>query len=90
MQEVQSVLNRVMQLQEFYVEFEISEDFCFHGRLPFSLMINEQGFAVAKVVALTQQEADDKVMYYFIQSGAFWDGTYYSIDDEDDEDDEDE
>ena len=88
MQEVQSVLNRVMQLQEFYVEFEISEDFCFHGRFPFSLMINEQGFAVAKVVALTHQEADDKVMYYFIQSSAFWDDTYYSIDDEDDEDDD--
>ena len=87
MREVQSVLNRVMQLQEFYVEFELSEDFCFHGRLPFSLVINEQGFSVAKVIAMTQEEADDKVLNYFMQSGAYW---FADDDDEDDEEDEDE
>ena len=85
MQEVQSVLNRVMKLKHFFVEFEISEDFCFHGRFPFSLMINEQGFAVAKVSALSQDEADVKVLNYFMQSGEFW-GEHYSIEDEDDED----
>ena len=85
MQEVQTVLNRVMQLEHFYVEFEISEDFCFHGRFPFSLMINEQGFATAKVAALTQDEADVSVLNYFMQSGE-----YYLMDDEDEDDDEDE
>ena len=80
MQEVQSVLNRVMQLQEFYVEFEISEDFCFHGRFPFSLMINEQGFATARVAALTQDEAEVLVLNYFMQSGE-----YYLMDDDDEE-----
>ena len=69
MVEVQSVLNRVMQLKEFFVEFELSEDFCFHGRLPFSLIINEQGCSVAKVLALSQDEADYKVLNYFMQSG---------------------
>lgn len=84
MVEVQSVLNRVMQLKEFFVEFELSEDFCFHGRLPFSLIINEQGFSVAKVLALSQDEADYKVLNYFMQSGDYW------LAEEDDEDDEDE
>ena len=85
MQEVQTVLNRVMQLEHFYVEFEISEDFCFHGRFPFSLMINEQGFATARVAALTQDEADVSVLNYFMQSGE-----YYLMDDDDEDDDEDE
>lgn len=85
MQEVQTVLNRVMQLEHFYVEFEISEDFCFHGRFPFSLMINEQGFATARVAALTQDEAEVSVLNYFMQSGE-----YYLMDDEDEDDDEDE
>jgi len=85
MQEVQTVLNRVMQLEHFYVEFEISEDFCFHGRFPFSLMINEQGFATARVAALTQDEAEVLVLNYFMQSGE-----YYLMDDDDEDDDEDE
>ena len=67
MQEVQTVLNRVMQLEHFYVEFEISEDFCFHGRFPFSLMINEQGFATARVAALTQDEAEVSVLNYAVR-----------------------
>jgi len=85
MQEVQAILDRVMRLEHFYVEFEISEDFCFHGRFPFSLMINEQGFATARVAALTQDEAEVSVFNYFIQSSEY----YFMDDDDDDDEDED-
>lgn len=89
MKEAELALNRVMNLNEFIVTFELPEDFCFHGPIPFDLKISE-GMGQALVVALTQEEAEDKVQMYFDEAAEFWEETWeVDLEDEDEEDDED-
>jgi hypothetical protein len=88
MKEAEQALNRVMNLDQFIVTFELPEDFCFHGPIPFDLKISE-GMGQALVVALTQEEAEDKVQMYFDEAANFWEESWEVDLEDDEEDDED-
>ena len=89
MKEFEQVLGRVMNLDQFIVTFELPENFCFHGPIPFDLKISE-GMGQALVVALSQEEAEEKVQMYFDEAADFWEEAWeVDLEDEDEEDDED-
>ena len=88
MKEAEQALSRVMNLDQFIVTFELPEDFCFHGPIPFDLKISE-GMGQALVLALTQEEAEDKVQMYFDEAADFWEETWEVDLEDDEEDDED-
>jgi hypothetical protein len=56
----QALINRVRSLQEFVVETELPEDFAIHGYIPFHITIRD-GVLTARVLAPTQQDAQDQV-----------------------------
>ena len=88
MKEAQKALSRVMNLDQFIVTFELPEDFCFHGPIPFDLKISE-GMGQALVLALNQEEAEEKVQLYFDEAADFWEESWEVDLEDDEEDDED-
>ena len=83
--DVKDVINRVKNLKEFKVEFTFDNEFLFSGRLPFDLMVGPNNKGIATVLALTQEEAEDRVIDYF-QSSILDNGGYIEFDEEDDDD----
>jgi len=54
------LINRVRALREFEVSAELPEDFAINGYIPFHLIIRD-GVLTARVLAATQQDAQDQV-----------------------------
>ena len=63
--DVRDVISRVKNLKEFKVEFTFDNEFLFSGKLPFDLMIGPNNKGIATVLALSQEEAEDRVIDYF-------------------------
>jgi hypothetical protein len=55
-----ALINRVRSLREFEVRAELPEDFAINGYIPFHLIIRD-GVLTARVLAATQQDAQDQV-----------------------------
>lgn len=62
--ELQQVLNRIKQLQEFEVVVKVPEEFQFYGKVPYDINISD-GIAYVKVVAASLEEAMMKAKHYF-------------------------
>ena len=62
--DAKSVIERIKNLKEFIIEYELPEDFIFSGNIPFDLFISENQIT-AKVLASSQKEADRIVREYF-------------------------
>lgn len=62
--ELDQVLNRIKNLQEWEVVVKVPEDFQFYGAVPYSMTISD-GIAYVKVVAATLEEAMMKAKNYF-------------------------
>jgi len=62
------LIDRVKNLREFKVEFTFDTDFLFAGKLPFDLTIGPNNKGVATILALSQDEAEERVIEYFHES----------------------
>jgi len=88
MKEAQEALSRVMKLETFLVDFNLPENLCFHGTIPFDLeIVGNQ--ALAYVVALNQEEADAQVQEYFEKAVTYWEDDGFVPDDEQEDEDDD-
>lgn len=61
---VDQVINRLKNLQEWEVVVKVPDDFSFYGAVPYSMNITN-GVAYVKVVAATLEEAMMKARNYF-------------------------
>jgi len=62
--DAKTVIERIKNLKEYVIEYELPEDFVFSGNVPFDLRISENQIT-AKVVAGSQKEADMIVRNFF-------------------------
>jgi hypothetical protein len=65
MNDINQVMNRLKNLQEFEVCIDIPDEFIFNGTIPFDMIIDRNQSARVLVVAETQQEAEKKVEQFF-------------------------
>jgi hypothetical protein len=65
MKDINQVMNRIKNLQEFEVCIDIPDEFIFSGTMPFDMIIDRDQSARVLVVAETQQEAEQKVEHFF-------------------------
>jgi hypothetical protein len=65
MNDINQVMNRIKNLQEFEVCIDIPDEFIFSGTMPFDMIIDRDQSARVLVVAETQQEAEQKVEHFF-------------------------
>jgi hypothetical protein len=65
MNDINQVMNRLKNLQEFEVCIDIPDEFIFNGTIPFDMIIDRDQSARVLVVAETQQEAEKKVEQFF-------------------------
>jgi hypothetical protein len=65
MNDINQVMNRIKNLQEFEVIIDIPDEFIFNGTMPFDMIIDRDQSARVLVVAETQQEAEKKVEQFF-------------------------
>ena len=65
MNDINQVMNRIKNLQEFEVCIDIPDEFVFNGTMPFDMVINRDQEARVLVIAETQQEAEAKVEQFF-------------------------
>lgn len=84
--DVKNVIDRVKNLKEFKIEFTFDNSFLFSGRLPFDLTIGPNNKGIATVLALSQEEAEEKVVDYF--HNTMLDQGYLYYDDEENDNDE--
>ena len=63
--DINQVMNRLKNLQEFEVCIDIPDEFIFNGTIPFDMIIDRDQSARVLVVAETQQEAEKKVEQFF-------------------------
>jgi hypothetical protein len=63
--DINQVMNRLKNLQEFEVVIDIPDEFIFNGTIPFDMVIDRDQSARVIVVAETQQEAEAKVSQFF-------------------------
>ena len=59
-----SVIDRLMNLQEFTISVPVEENWMPNGRVPFDIKI-KNGFATVTIPALTEAEARRKIIAYF-------------------------
>ena len=64
MVDIESVMHRIKNLQEFKIIAPVPEEFDFRGPVPFDMHIKD-GIATVKVWALTLAEAQQRVNEYF-------------------------
>jgi hypothetical protein len=62
-----SVIDRLMNLQEFTISVPVEENWMPNGRVPFDISI-KNGTATVTVPALTEAEARSKIIAYFNSS----------------------
>jgi hypothetical protein len=65
MNDINQVMNRLKNLQEFEVCIDIPDEFIFSGTMPFDMIIDRDQSARVIVIAETQQEAEQKVEQFF-------------------------
>jgi hypothetical protein len=65
MNDINEVMNRLKNLQEFEVSIDIPDEFIFSGTMPFDMIIDRDQSARVIVIAETQQEAEKKVEQFF-------------------------
>jgi hypothetical protein len=65
MNDINQVMNRIKNLQEFEVIIDIPDEFIFNGTMPFDMVIDRDQSARVLVIAETQQEAEEKVSQFF-------------------------
>jgi hypothetical protein len=65
MNDINQVMNRIKNLQEFEVCIDIPDEFIFSGTMPFDMIIDRDQSARVIVIAETQQEAEQKVEHFF-------------------------
>jgi hypothetical protein len=65
MNDINQVMNRLKNLQEFEVCIDIPDEFIFSGTMPFDMIIDRDQSARVLVIAETQQEAEKKVEQFF-------------------------
>jgi hypothetical protein len=65
MNDINQVMNRIKNLQEFEVIIDIPDEFIFNGTMPFDMIIDRDQSARVIVIAETQQEAEKKVEQFF-------------------------
>jgi hypothetical protein len=58
------LFDRIKNLKEFEVTLEMPDDFVFRGVVPYDMHIDDRTVRV-KILALTYQEAEDRVFEYF-------------------------
>lgn len=58
------LFNRIKNLKEFEVTLAMPEDFLFQGVVPYDMQINNKT-ATVTLLALTYEEAQEKVFEYF-------------------------
>ena len=63
--DINQVMNRLKNLQEFEVCIDIPDEFIFSGTMPFDMIIDRDQSARVLVIAETQQEAEEKVEQFF-------------------------
>lgn len=63
--DINQVMNRIKNLQEFEVSIDIPDEFIFSGTMPFDMIIDRDQSARVLVVAETQAEAERKVEQFF-------------------------
>jgi hypothetical protein len=63
--DINQVMNRLKNLQEFEVSIDIPDEFIFSGTMPFDMIIDRDQSARVIVIAETQQEAEQKVEQFF-------------------------
>ena len=63
--DINQVMNRIKNLQEFEVHIDIPDEFIFSGTMPFDMIIDRDQSARVIVIAETQQEAEQKVEHFF-------------------------
>ena len=88
MNEALAAIQRIKSLKEHEVTFMLPPNFCFHGPIPFDLKISD-GMGYANVLALSQEEAEEKVQFYFDNSASYWDEIVDAEYDEDEDEDDD-
>lgn len=62
--EFDTIMERIMNLQEYEVQYTLPEDFQFSGVVPYDMSISA-GVAYVKVVASSLEEALKKVELFF-------------------------
>ena len=62
-----SVIDRLMNLQEFTISVPVEENWMPNGVVPFDIKI-KNGFATVTIPALTEAEARSKIIAYFNSS----------------------
>jgi hypothetical protein len=62
--EFDNIMERIMNLQEYEVQYSVPEDFQFGGVVPYDMTISS-GIAYVKVIASTLEEAMKKVELFF-------------------------
>ena len=65
MNDINQVMKRLKNLQEFEVCIDIPDEFIFNGTMPFDMIIDRDQSARVIVIAETQQEAEQKVEQFF-------------------------
>jgi len=65
MKDINQVMKRLKNLQEFEVCIDIPDEFIFSGTMPFDMIIDRDQSARVLVIAETQQEAEQKVEQFF-------------------------
>jgi hypothetical protein len=65
MNDINQVMKRLKNLQEFEVCIDIPDEFIFSGTMPFDMIIDRDQSARVIVIAETQQEAEQKVEQFF-------------------------
>jgi len=63
--DINQVMNRIKNLQEFEVCIDIPDEFIFSGTMPFDMIIDRDQSARVLVVAESQEEAESKVAEFF-------------------------
>jgi hypothetical protein len=65
MNDINEVMNRLKNLQEFEVSIDIPDEFIFNGTIPFDMVIDRDLSAKVLVIAESQKEAEAKVAEFF-------------------------
>jgi hypothetical protein len=63
--DINQVMKRLKNLQEFEVYIDIPDEFMFNGTIPFDMVIDRDLSARVLVVAESQEEAEFKVAEFF-------------------------
>lgn len=67
-EDINSIIERAKNLQEFTVTYTVPDVFRFKGAVPFTLVIVDGIATCSKVLALTQEEAEQQVVDFFSHS----------------------